>query len=186
MESLEALLIDFDGTIVNTEIANAKAYAKALENHGFSVPFESVLSTCIGRHWSKFLPDLLGESYSEIIGKRVADNKKHLYPDFFSEISLNMPLLILLQSMNLALPKALVTNASRESVIAILNKFNLLNLFAVIICQEDVKNPKPDPAGYLLATRLLKVNAKNCIAIEDSDTGILAASKAGLQTIRIS
>lgn len=186
MESLEAILIDFDGTLVNTEVANAKAYALALNNHGFSVPMELVLSNCIGRHWSKFLPDLLGDSYTENVGKIIASNKKRIYPNFFSEISLNTPLFNLIQSMNSNLQKALVTNASRQSVIAILKKLDLLDFFSAIICQEDVKNPKPDPEGYLLAINLLKVNARNCIAIEDSDTGVLAARSAGLQIIRIS
>lgn len=185
MASLEAILVDFDGTLVDTERANAKAYSASLRNYGFKAPTELLLSYCAGRHWSKFLPEILKDQYSEDIAIQIAKYKKEIYPSFYNEIELNEPLLNLLKSLK-RLPKALVTNASRDSVTAILDRFHIGQFFHVIICQEDVVNPKPSPDGYLLAISLLGVSKKNCIAIEDSHAGLTAAKDAGIPTIKVS
>jgi beta-phosphoglucomutase len=185
MESLEAILVDFDGTLVNTESANAKAYASSLQNYGFNVTKEVLLRHCIGRHWSKFLPEILEDQYSLDIGSKIAKNKRVIYPNFYNEIEINEPLLTLLKYFT-KLPRALVTNASREAVLPILDLFGISTFFQTIICQEDVVDPKPSPEGYLLAISLLGVNQLNCLAIEDSEAGILAAKNAGIPTIRIS
>ncbi len=185
MGSLEAILVDFDGTLVNTEIANAKAYSASLQSYGFDVSKELLLNHCNGRHWSNFLPEILKDEYSQDIGLKIAKNKKVIYPNFYDEIEINTSLMTLLKYF-MRLPMALVTNASKESVLPILDRFEISSFFKIIICQEDVVNPKPSPEGYLLAISLLGVNKLNCLAIEDSNTGILAARNAGIPTLRIS
>lgn len=184
MESLEAILVDFDGTLVSTECLNAKAYALSLQDFGFNVSKEVILQYSGGRHWSKFLPDILKDQYSQDIGLKIAKNKKILYPSLYDEIKINEPLLTLLKHFKR--PKALVTNASKESVMPILEKFEISSLFKIIICQEDVTEPKPSPEGYLLAVSLLGANKLNCLAIEDSETGILAVKNADIPLLRIS
>lgn len=185
MNSLEAIFVDFDGTLVNTEIANAKAYSRALESCGFNISPEVIYQNCVGKHWSQFLPSVLGDKYTSSLGHAVSIEKKKIYSEYFSEVTLNTSLLQLLSSTNSSIPKALVTNASRQGVLAILESFALKSFFKLILCQEDVKEPKPNPECYLLATMLLKVKGENCIAIEDSETGILAANLAGIPTIKI-
>lgn len=185
MESLEALLVDFDGTLASTEHSNANAYAMALQDFGFNVSKEVILQYSNGRHWSKFLPDILKDQYSQDIGLKISKNKKNIYPNFYDEIEINEPLITLLKHFK-GLSKALVTNASRDSVMPILDRFGISSLFKIIICKEDVAEPKPSPEGYLLAISLLGVNKLNCLAIEDSETGILAAKNAGIPLLRIS
>jgi beta-phosphoglucomutase len=185
MKLLEALLVDFDGTLVNTESANAKAYAASLQACGFYVSKELLVQCCRGRHWSEFLPEILKDQYSQDIGLKISANKKVIYPKFYDEIELNEPLLTLLNYCD-EVPRALVTNASRVSVMPILKRFGIHSFFEIIICQEDVVDPKPSPEAYLLAISLLSVNKQNCLAIEDSETGILAAKHAGIPTLRLS
>lgn len=185
MKSLEAILVDFDGTLVNTETANAKAYATSLKDYGFNVSKELLLQYCRGRHWSEFLPEILKDQYSLDIGSKIAKNKNRIYSKFYNEIKINEPLLILLKHFSRS-SRALVSNASRGSVIPILDLFGINSFFEVIICQEDIEKPKPSPEGYLLAISLLGVNKLNCLAIEDSETGIIAAKNAGIPTLRIS
>lgn len=184
MESLEAILVDFDGTLVHTENANAKAYSASLQNYGFDVSKELLLNYCDGRHWSKFLPEILKDEYTQDIGLKIANNKKNIYPKFYDEIEINKSLLTLLNYFT-GLPRALVTNASKESVLPILEQFGISSFFKIIICYEDVINPKPSPEGYLYAISLLGVNKLNCLAIEDSNIGVLAARNAGIPTLRI-
>lgn len=185
MKSLEAILVDFDGTLVNTEDANAKAYSNSLKNFGFAISQDMVMQYCIGRHWSNFLPELLKEHYSQDLASKIAKRKKEIYPNFYNEIRINQPLVNLLEHLKEA-PKAIVTNASKEPVLQILERFNIDKMFNLLICQEDVANPKPNPEGYLLALSLLNADKSRCIAIEDSKVGILAATSAGIPTIQVS
>ena len=50
---------------------------------------------------------------------------------------------------------------------------------------EDVEHGKPDPAGYLLALRLLGVAAAQAVAFEDTEPGVFAAKAAGLHTVAV-
>ena len=69
---------------------------------------------------------------------------------------------------------------------AVLKKIKLKDVFNVIVTGEDVINSKPSPDIYLLAAAKMKVNPKNCLAIEDSPYGIQAAHQSGMYVVGIS
>ena len=54
-----------------------------------------------------------------------------------------------------------------------------------IICGDQVKNSKPDPEIFLKAAKGLNVKPENCIVIEDSDAGIIAAHSAKMMGIHV-
>ncbi len=54
---------------------------------------------------------------------------------------------------------------------------------ALIVCGEDVAKKKPDPEAYELALQRLRLDSSNCVAIEDSRNGLIAARGAGIRTI---
>lgn len=183
--TVEAILVDFDGTLVNSEYANSIAYSEAMKASGFIYGPELIYPTLLGRHWSAFLPDLLKEDYSPSLGLKIAMEKKRIYSNYYSEIRLNLALVAMLKVVKEDVPLALVTNASKQSVIEILLYFNIKNLFKLLVCQEDVKNSKPNPEAYLLALSLLKVSPTSCLAIEDSDVGNAAAMAANIPVLKI-
>ena len=58
-------------------------------------------------------------------------------------------------------------------------------MFQAVVTRDDVSQPKPHPEPYLLAARLLGVSPKDCLAIEDSHSGVQAAHDAGMQTVMV-
>ena len=54
---------------------------------------------------------------------------------------------------------------------------------ALIVSGEDVAKKKPDPEAYELALQRLRLDSSNCVAIEDSRDGLIAARGAGIRTI---
>jgi HAD superfamily hydrolase (TIGR01509 family) len=76
------------------------------------------------------------------------------------------------------LATALVTSSSRTLVDSVLPD-RRPDLFDVIVCGDDVSHPKPDPAPYLRAADLLGLSPADCVAVEDSPTGIASATAAG-------
>ena len=75
-------------------------------------------------------------------------------------------------------PTALVTNTGRaltERALDVIGR----EYFQVTVCGDEVPCGKPDPDPYLRAAELLGVAAADCLAVEDSPTGALAAERAG-------
>lgn len=75
-------------------------------------------------------------------------------------------------------PTALVTNTGRELAELALDGIGREH-FTVSVCGDEVPRGKPDPDSYLRAAELLGVDAADCLAVEDSPTGALAAERAG-------
>ena len=75
-------------------------------------------------------------------------------------------------------PAALVTNTGRALTELALDVIGREH-FAVTVCGDEVPAGKPDPDPYLRAADLLGVSAADCLAVEDSPTGALAAERAG-------
>jgi HAD superfamily hydrolase (TIGR01509 family) len=81
------------------------------------------------------------------------------------------------------LPYALVTSSEPEVVDAVLAGLDVE--FPVIVCAADVAHAKPDPEGYLLAAAKLGAEPGQCIALEDSVNGVIAAEAAGFRTVAV-
>jgi HAD superfamily hydrolase (TIGR01509 family) len=75
-------------------------------------------------------------------------------------------------------PTALVTNTGRALTEMALDTIGREH-FTVTVCGDEVPRGKPDPDPYLRAAELLGVAAGECLAVEDSPTGSLAAQRAG-------
>jgi HAD superfamily hydrolase (TIGR01509 family) len=75
-------------------------------------------------------------------------------------------------------PMALVTNTGRALTEMALEGIGREH-FTVTVCGDEVPRGKPDPDPYLRAAELLGVAPEECLAIEDSPTGTLAAERAG-------
>jgi len=79
-----------------------------------------------------------------------------------------------------------VSSGSTTSVVATLTATNMIRYFAEIITCDLVKNTKPHPDPYLRAIELSGFRPSECVAIEDSETGVLSALAANLEVILIS
>ncbi|GIM95215.1 HAD family hydrolase [Paractinoplanes toevensis] len=91
----------------------------------------------------------------------------------------------LLRAVKLAgLPTALVTSTGRILVEAALDTLGREN-FDVVVCGDEVTMPKPDPEPYRTAAALLGVPIEQCVAIEDSPTGVASALASGAVVLAV-
>jgi HAD superfamily hydrolase (TIGR01509 family) len=81
------------------------------------------------------------------------------------------------------IPTALVSASPRSIVQLVLPRLD--HHFDLIVTAEDTARGKPYPDPYLKATTHLGVNPRRCVAIEDSPTGIAAATAAGCHVMAI-
>lgn len=181
----QALLVDLDGTLVDTASANYAAYAAALQEAGVDVDRACFDKVASGRNWRQFLPLLLGDKANA--APDVAARKTVLYPDMLADIRINYGLVAMIKTCALAeKPAALVTTASRAAVDAILERHDLAVLFRATITGDDVTAHKPDKEPYVTGAATLGVPPAACLAIEDTTVGAQSARAAGCMVLMVS
>ena len=183
MTEPRALLLDLDGTLVDTADANFAAYAAALVEVGVVVDRVVFDRVATGRHWRQFLPVLLGDGGADPAG--VATRKQAIYPSLAGRTRPNRALLDLALAARGTHRLGLVTSASPPSVAAVLAAHDLKTLFDTIVTGNDVAEPKPSPEPYLLAAARLGVRPDRCLVFEDTDIGIESARRAGMAVLRV-
>jgi len=77
----------------------------------------------------------------------------------------------------------LATNSPKKIMEVVLKKANLDTCFQAILTADEVEKVKPNPEIYIKTAAKLNVNPKDCIVIEDSDYGLIAARNAGMDII---
>ena len=172
-ERTAALLLDLDGTLVDSEGFHRQVFRNWFASRGWPVTDE-VLAGFTGRR----ADDLLAHSPGPWAGEDV--------PAMLSELleamaTLPRPGLAAGAADLLAgtrVPLALVTSANTGWARTCLG--DLLDVFAVVVTRDDVTNGKPHPEPYLVACRQLGVLAADCVAVEDAPAGVTSARAAGV------
>ena len=80
---------------------------------------------------------------------------------------------------------AVVTSTQGGHARAQLAQVGLLEHFACVVGGDEVRANKPDPEPYLAGARRLGVEARDCVAFEDSDTGVRSAVAAGCRVVQV-
>ena len=80
---------------------------------------------------------------------------------------------------------AIASSAVGSAIDAILRRFGIRELFALIVDGSEVAHGKPDPEAYLITAERLGVAPAECVVFEDSKVGVLAAKRAGMTCIAI-
>jgi HAD superfamily hydrolase (TIGR01509 family) len=83
------------------------------------------------------------------------------------------------------IPLAIASSAVRPSIEAILVRLGLRDAFPLIVDGSEVTHGKPDPEAYLLTARKLGVAPAECVVLEDSHVGVIAAKRAGMFCIAV-
>ncbi|NUW41742.1 HAD family hydrolase [Nonomuraea rhodomycinica] len=81
-------------------------------------------------------------------------------------------------------PVALVTSSLKDIADAVLKAVGR-DRFDAVVTADDVTRTKPDPEPYLTAARLLGVSPVRCVVLEDSPTGVAAATAAGCAVVAV-
>ena len=176
---MKLIMVDLDGTLFDTRKVNYLSYRDAVNEYGYDLNYDYYCNECNGNYYMDFLPKIT-TSEKEIL-KKMHKIKKEKYSTYLNEALINVNLVEILKLLKLDCKIALVTTASKENTYMLLNKFNLVNLFDLIITQDDVNKSKPAPECYLKAVEFFKYNKEDCVIFEDSKTGIESAKKANIQ-----
>lgn len=182
----QALLLDFDGTILDTERHNLVAWQEAAIQVGISITGE-FYQTLIG----------LTKSDSDVLFRRhfgedsPVDHWRGLRRAAFYRLwdegrgpAWKPGLDTLLAELERrSFKRAIASSSLRFELDHKLERAGLLQHFPVRVSGDDVAAGKPSPDVFLQAARLLAVKPRHCLVVEDSPLGVQAARRAGMDVV---
>ncbi|MBQ9048746.1 MAG: HAD family phosphatase [Solobacterium sp.] len=179
--AIRAVLFDCDGLMFETELLSQRMYRESAEKFGVDLP-EDFFVRITGGYVT---PD-----FYEIPGlDKVLDDMKGKRMDISfwrscAKDTLNKKGLIQLWQYLRAhgYMTAVCSSSFREYVETLIGTVSVPLVYDVIVCGDMVRNRKPDPEIFLRAAELLGVASDECLVLEDSRNGIIAANRAGMHS----
>lgn len=184
---MQALIFDFDGTILDTESSEFQAWQAVYQRFGVELTLEYWLPF-VGNNSIPFDPaGHLEKQVGEPLDKHSLENwvwqRKQELNQALEPLPGVLDYLDAAETMGLKL--AVASSSRRDWVEGHLARLGLLERFEVIRTKEDVALTKPDPALFLRAAEGLGVHPGQAIVLEDSLNGVRAAKSAGAFTVAI-
>jgi HAD superfamily hydrolase (TIGR01509 family) len=189
VSTVDAVIFDFDETIIDLEPQHTAAHAALCRDCG-----------------ADYLH--MPESFRRGSGRRIIDDIRMMREHFtwtasedelfarrqahFDQICRDAKLepmpgvreaIAKLQAMHVTL--AITSSAVKSSIEDILVRLELREAFTLIVDGSEVTHGKPDPEAYLLTARKLNVAPERCLVFEDSHVGVLAAKRAGMVCVGV-
>ena len=173
----KGFIFDVDATLVNTTLVINNIWQTWAKKN--EIEFSNVFPHVHGRKISETLA-LVDSQFANVEEETVVKKIAMEAMEFASEIdgALDFVAKIPLHSWAIATsgPRKVAETSLRASGFELPDN---------MVCAEDVNYGKPHPAPFLLAVESLGLEAKNCVAFEDSPAGVKSAKDAGCFTIAI-
>lgn len=179
--NIQGILFDMDGVILDTEKLYSRFWQEAANALGYPMTKEQSLGMrSLNREAGEAkLQSYFGKeiSYTEVRNKRIELMDAYIEKE---GVYLKPGVTTLLEYLEkMGIKKAIATSSPIERTIKYLSSVNLDKRFDKLISGYMVEKGKPEPDIYLYAAKELGVKPENCLVLEDSPAGILAAYRAG-------
>lgn len=181
------VIFDMDGTVIDSEALYYQLACQILEAHGYRLPLSTFIETCgVSREagaeiYSRAFPGLNGEyDVMDPLDTAYAQALQAGYlcvkPGFMSlKKKLNQQ----------GIPMCLASSNTRKAVEQSLTAVGLMDAFDFVISAEQVARVKPYPDLFHVAAECMNLNPEECLVLEDSEPGVLAAKAAGMRVVLI-
>jgi beta-phosphoglucomutase family hydrolase len=184
METIRGIIFDCDGTLADTMPWHYEAWVTILERYDLEMSEDRFYA--LGGWPTKRVAQLLiGESGRAIDVEQLSREKEELFEQMLPRITAIEPVAETVWQNRGKLPMAVATGAILPICERILLQIGLHDCFDAIVSSECVEHHKPAPDIFLEAARRLGVDPVHCRVYEDTDPGIEAARRAGMQYVDV-
>lgn len=183
----KAVIFDMDGLMIDSERVTYEGYLAECSERGYEMTY-ALYQTLLGSPMTA-IRATLREYFGEFFPLEEVITAVHRYVEnIFSTQGVPMKpgLMEILEYTREHNYKTMVaTSSDRDRVDRILTSANIEGYFTDVICGNEVEKGKPHPDIFLKSCEKLKIQPEEAIVIEDSEQGVQAADKAGIDVICI-
>lgn len=183
---IEAVIFDLDGLMIESERFHFDIMERLLANYGKQAS-EAWFEPMIGMDNIEGAEFVIKETNLPLTPEAYIREKYDMMLDLLPEVSKPNPgLMELLQDlMDADLKLGVASNSFKVYVRIALEALGIFDSFGCVLSADDVEKAKPAPDMYLLAAKCLGVAPENCLVLEDSPHGMIAALEAGMSCAMI-
>lgn len=180
---LRGVLLDVDGTLIDSNMAHARAWAASLRDAGFERAPEEIFPL-IGMGGDKLVPELTGEDGEGEIGERLTQGWVEHFKTMIPDLKPTRGARALLEGLRArGLRVVLATSGEAEVVDRLLEQAGLADLNLDRVSSSDVESSKPDPDLIQAGLEKLGLPPEAALMVGDTPYDAEAARKAGVPCI---
>ncbi len=193
---LKAVIFDFDGVVADSELLHYQALNSAFGLHGVQVGADEYYERYLGYGDYECI-EIVNEDYKMGLDRegieRLIRHKTEVFNRLVKQDTAIIDGVVDFVEMLRAneIRMAVCSGGTQSDIALMIEGTELAGVFDPIVSAEDVKKGKPHPEGFELALRRLNERGKEpilaaqCVVIEDSHWGLVAAKGAGMHTIAV-
>jgi HAD superfamily hydrolase (TIGR01509 family) len=183
--ALQTVLLDIDGTLIDSNDAHARAWVEALAQYGYVVPFEKV-RPLIGKGGDKVTPELTGLDPESGESKRISETRAEIFRRELPSLRATPGARELLEHLaSRGLELVVATSAKEAEVQALLEQAGVADLIEAASSADDAERSKPDPDIVQAALRTVGRLASHSIMIGDTPYDVEAATRARVPILAV-
>lgn len=181
---VEAVLLDVDGTLVDSNDAHAHAWVQAFAEEGIDVDFARV-RRCIGMGGDKLMPEVSGLTEDSERGERVSKRRREIFASDWLPRLAAFPdagrLVAALKERGFTVVAA--SSAKEDELQRLLDIAGASSLLDEATSSDDAEESKPDPDILHAALERARTDASRAVMIGDTPYDVESASRAGVRAI---
>ena len=183
---MKAVLLDVDGTLVDSNAFHAEAWQRAFAQFGIQVAYETALQQ-IGKGGDQLLPVFVPKEQLETTGESIEKFRKNLFQrEYLKYVRPFRHVRQMVERMQDAgLRVAIASSASKEELQTYKKIARIDDLVEEETTSEDVENSKPYPDIFSTVLERLGIEADEAIAVGDTPYDAEAAMNAGVRTVGV-
>lgn len=181
-----AVILDVDGTLVDSNDAHARAWVEAFAGAGITVPFERV-RRCIGMGGDKLMPEVAGIQEDSAQGQRIADARGRIFKQKYLPAIRAFPAVrtLIERFRSEGLTLAVASSAQQDELDPLLERAGVSDLISHRTSSDDAENSKPDPDIVRAALKEARVSPSQAVMLGDTPYDIAAATRAGVTIVAL-
>jgi HAD superfamily hydrolase (TIGR01549 family) len=179
-----AVILDVDGTLVDSNDAHAQAWVEAFADHGVTVAFEDV-RRCIGMGGDKLMPQVSGIDESSDPGERISSRRREIFKEKYLGSVQAFPRTRELVERFAAdgFVLAVASSAKEDELDPLLERAGVSDLLPRRTSSDDAGNSKPDPDIVLAALKRTNSDPSRVVMLGDTPYDVAAAKRAGIEIV---
>ena len=179
-----AVILDVDGTLVDSNDAHADAWVDAFTEFGITVAYDAVRRS-IGMGGDKLMPEVAGIDEGSRLGQQIAERRGHIFKSRYLPRLAAFPRVreLILRFKADGFILAVASSAKEDELDPLLEVAGVKELIPARTSSDDAEHSKPDPDIVVAALTRVKADRARAVMVGDTPYDVAAAKRAGIEIV---